>query len=62
MTTSINSHTCNIRIPKQTHEQIKNKCKREGRLMGAYVNTILCKTIIEDKEAGEPQLDSNPGT
>ena len=40
--------TCNIRIPKQTHEMIRLKCKKEGWLMGAYVDKILNKAISKD--------------
>jgi len=41
--------TCNIRIPKQTHEIIRLKCKKEGWLMGAYVNKIINNAISSDR-------------
>ena len=62
MTTLVNKPTCNIRIPKQTHEQIKNICKREGRLIGAFVNIILNKAISEEKAREVSSRESAPQT
>jgi hypothetical protein len=45
MSNNQNELTKNIRIPTETHEAIKQKCKDEGRLMGAYVDGVLKNAI-----------------
>lgn len=48
MMTKQNKFTCNIRIPKQTHEQLKQKCEKEGRIIGAYVDMVLKEAISKE--------------
>ena len=59
MTTKKHSKlTRNIRIPQPTHEKIKSKCKKEGRLMGAYVDMILNRAISDEKIEEASKRDS----
>ena len=50
--------TRNIRIPQPTHEEIKQKCKKEGRLMGAYVDMILNRAMSDEKIEEASKRDS----
>jgi hypothetical protein len=58
MTKTHRQLTRNIRIPQPTHEEIKRKCKKEGRLMGAYVDMILNKAISDEKLEEATKRDS----
>ena len=53
-----NTQKSNIRILKHTHEIIKLKCKKEGRLMGAYVDMILNRAISDEKLEEASKRDS----
>ena len=48
MVDSQSGATCNVRVPAETHKKIKEKCRVEGRLMGAYVDRVLRKALMGD--------------
>ncbi|MBT4398660.1 MAG: hypothetical protein HN936_08850 [Bacteroidetes bacterium] len=48
MTTKQNKLTRNIRIPVKLHSKLKGICEREGRIMSAFVTSILEDRITED--------------
>jgi hypothetical protein len=57
-----NAQKSNIRILKHTHGIIKLKCKKEGRLMGAYVDMILNRSIADEKLEEASKRDSAKNT
>jgi hypothetical protein len=59
MSTTQNKNTSNIRIKKQTHEQLKILCKREGWLIGGYVDKILKTAILQTQKDNTPK-DGKP--
>ncbi len=58
MTTNRNKLTSNIRISKQTHELLKQKCKEEGRIMSVYVDMVLKESMLEGRITKESRLAS----
>jgi hypothetical protein len=48
--------TQSIRIPTQTHTLVKQKCNKEGRIMGAYVNQVLLGAITNHSKNQLPEL------
>jgi len=47
--------TQSIRIPTQTHTLVKQKCNKEGRIMGAYVNQVLLGAITKHSKKQLPE-------
>ena len=60
MTTLQNKRTCNVRIPAETHEQIKVKCESEGRIIGAFVDRILRDSLRRSSDETIPSNVTQP--
>jgi len=60
MTKIHKNSTCSIRIPAETHEQIKVKCESEGRIIGAFVDRILRDSLRRSSDETIPSNVTQP--